>query len=102
HALAVEGRDQAGRRVQSLAPGGEGRCRRALAEWREGGGWQPDCARGGQGHGRALGDGLAGVRIVGEASEEGVPDLDPESLERRVVQEYKDSQALASPKGERL
>src|ERR1035441_1388050 len=88
HALATEGRDQAGGRVQSLAPGGEGRCSRALAQWREGGGWQPECSRGGQGHGRALGGGLAGVRIVGEAPEEGMPNLDTESLQRRVVQEY--------------
>ena len=47
----LEGRDQTGGRVQSLAPGGEGRCGRALAEWREGGGWQPECAGSGQGHG---------------------------------------------------
>src|ERR1035438_6200569 len=86
--LFRSGCHQTGGRVQSLAPGGEGRCSRALAEWREGGGWQSECSRGGQGHGRALGNGLAGVRIVGEAPEEAMPDLDTESLERRVVQEY--------------
>src|ERR1035437_5625906 len=88
HARAAEGCDEAGGRVQSLAPGGQGRCSRALAEWREGGGWQPGCAGGGQGHGRALGHGFAGVRTAGEASEEGLPDIVTESLQRRVVQEY--------------
>ena len=88
HDRALEGCDKAGGRIQSFAAGGERRCGGALAEWREGGGWQPECAGSCQRHGRAMGYGFAGLRVAGQASEEGLPDLHTKSLQRRVVQEY--------------
>src|ERR1035441_4112912 len=43
---------------------------------------------------RGVGAGLGGVRAAREASEKGMPDLHPESRQRRLVQESENSKAL--------
>src|SRR4029077_13511434 len=79
HDLAGEGCDQAGGRVQQFASVGEGRPRGALAEWREGGGWDVEGSGRGEGVGGALGNGIAGVRPAGKSAAQGMPDFGPES-----------------------
>ena len=81
----VEGCHPAGGRVQRVAPGGEGQSRRALVEWREGGGDRPGFAARGGTHRAPLGSGNAGDHRSDQTAAQGLPHFAAEPWRRYLV-----------------